>query len=120
MTSIMVLLVLCKEALPTCSGLKCPKNCLLHKTEGNSIFLNIIRCVMSRHSTWHNFQGQWLALDYLNNFVPSYRKLAIVMVGLAPRACCFQIATYYWWARVTFSPKASFVGGRLASLGGTG
>ena len=52
-----------------------------------------------------------MALDYLNNLVPSHRKLAVVMVGLAPEQLLAG-------GLATFSPKASFVGGRVASLGG--
>ena len=60
-----------------------------------------------------------MALDYLNNLVPSHRKLAVVMVGMAPEhgsRVCLQIAICRW-ARYIL-PKASFVGGRIVSLGG--
>ena len=60
-----------------------------------------------------------MALDYFNNLVPSHRKLAVVMVGLAPEhgsRVFLQIAICRW-ARYIL-PKASFVGGRIVSLGG--
>ena len=53
-----------------------------------------------------------MAIDYLNNLVPSHRKLDVVMVGLAPEHALFA------GGLAAFSPKASFVGGRVANLSG--
>ena len=56
-----------------------------------------------------------MALDYLNNLTPSHRKLAVVMVGLALEHASREL---FACGLATFPPKASFVGGRVASFGG--
>ena len=51
----------------------------------------------------------------MNNLVPSHRKLAVLMVGLAPEHAFRWVLA---GGLATFSPKASFVRVRVASLGG--
>ena len=59
--------------------------------------------------------GTVLGIRLFEQSCPSHRKLAVVMVGLAPEhAPDYRLAG----GLATFSPKASFVGCRVASLGG--